>query len=652
MASEATVRRYWAVAETLVATKELSAAVCVLDALLQKTVSASLVELEIRTRIRIAEIVLTDTSQHPELARRSLEPSLQHLSHFSISDACRVEALKLLGVCHRRKHQYTTSEEFLKRAVDLSSSLDDKALHASVLLEISRTRYSRLTESNFTDRNAAKELVAVCSVYPQLAAVAETSAVALTLCICQFYGLICDSRMSEASVHLQSATALFGPITELGIMKALIDHLFTEAGHGAIQQSFLTEVELTTKKRPRCDPSMELGVTWLSEGSLNVLDQFLAVLRAAGSGATATAPGVGPLPATDRFAQLVANVEDQMRQLTHMKKQSIVLQHQSVTLNSELRFLVSVKIVAFIEMISQDLTKFNLCGAVAKVEALIQYCLLFQKHTVHFDSHVHITCALLLMNVSCGVGEDGPGHPFFDAAMSHLTAAGQSKSPHDEILVHLLKCVMLWNALQRTSSQSTSSVVAIRSDALNQIKLQLDDLKVSAGDTKSSQLWTPRHRSLLMLLSGALLIEEYDYPGAIASLKSAADTARKCLGMMSPVLTASLRLLAVAHSLAGVSDASDVAISTAMQLCTKCRDECGLAQCALWTLGRFVVACEGDNKRRDSLLRTLSLTTELVSIQTMQATSMEELKAIASFVPSGSPRYSQWQSKQANERKH
>lgn len=678
--AEAPVLMYWQVAEELLRNGSPTSAVLVLEGLLARPIPASMVEEEMRTRIRLADILLTE-GLHPDLARRALEPARSLALHHSVSTVMHIELLRLLSVCSRRKHNFKMSVSCLQEALSKISAerkrkvnVSDKdivAVEAHIHLELSRTFYSRLVENHFFDVEAASQLVSVSSVYSRFALVPETAAAAVTLCVCHLYGLLACGRCGEMNAHFQQANALFGSIVEISVLKGLVETVYGEAGPsglphviGASEQQSAAEIESEVpasplKKRLRSDSlvasqsvndphdahvscsSTSAGVVWLSEGALYALDQLIHMVR----------PTSGSVSLDDKFQTLVTRVDDQMRRLVSWKKPSadgsassaVLLQQQVLSHNSELRFLVAIKVAAYCEVIATDLTRNNLVSSAVRLDALCQYLLLFHKHTAHFACHLHLLCGVLFSNVAVGLREDSDRAPNVMSAVTHFAAAlATAVDPHLARMAKVFRCALWWSLLQKKSSVSHQSG---RIALMERFKADMEDIKAAAfaHEQQSSIAGCPRLRTLVALLCGAAAIDEYDYPSAIAFLKTAAELARKCFGMGTPLLSSALRLLALAHHLAGAVEASDVALTTATQLSTRCQDASCLVHCLQWTMSRMVVECDADAKHRAQLSRSIDAAAEHLQLQLAHVVAKEETQRLRLFHPAGeNAAYVQW----------
>ncbi len=195
---EGIVAQFWTVAEELWEQRLPIAAIATLEGLLRRPIPASLVVEDVRTRLRLADMILSE-SVHPEWARRTLEPARDLSHHHAVGPALRMELLRLLSVCARRKHQHKLSvsylEESLKSIGDerkrkATLPLDLVLAEANAHLELSRTWYARLLDSKFLDADAAHQLTRVSSVYDRFALQSDTSTTAITLCVCHIYGLL------------------------------------------------------------------------------------------------------------------------------------------------------------------------------------------------------------------------------------------------------------------------------------------------------------------------------------------------------------------------------------------------------------------------------------------------------------------------------
>ncbi|CUG05679.1 Hypothetical protein, putative [Bodo saltans] len=677
---EVVVHQFWSTAEELWDQHFPLAAIATLEGLLRRPIPASLVVEDIKTRLRLADMMLCE-AVHPEWARRTLEPARDLAHHHAVDAPLRVELLRLLSVCARRKHQHKLSvsylEEALKSIADqrkrkvASLPVDLVIAEVCVHLELSRTWYSKLLETNFLDADAAHHLVKISSVYERFALHSSTSPMAITLCVCHIYGLLCASKFQDVARHLQQAVALFGAMPELTILKGLVEFslldggpqslaLGFERGRGVVEGSIQPSSPL--RKRVRSEgnspspvpatgtsdtSSHPHGVLWLSEGALFVHDQLVELLKTIAkigsssntSSSSAASTTITPQVVDRTFASLMSSIEDQMKRLMNVKSGGAVTsnhQHNASTNanQSELRFLIAVKFCALSEVAALEITQLNFTAAVVKVDALRHYLELFYKHSKHFAHQVHFLAGVLFSAIAIGTMEDRIDGDHAAQAQHHFSAAAEAASdPQAAIFVDLMRCSLWWNMAfplrkaQQTSS--SSSAYQSRTALLASFSNTLDALKESHND--HPQKWTPRLRACLFLLCGCQSLEVFDYPTAVQHFKTAADVARKAMGMASPLLSLSLRLLAIAHHHSGVAEASDVAMTTSTQLSNRNHDESNLVHCLEWTLSRMLIGCDADIKHREQLLRSLESSREHIKVQLAHVVSMDELSRLKDF---------------------
>jgi hypothetical protein len=687
---ESVVQQFWSTAEELWEQQLPLAAIATLEGLLRRPIPASLVVEDVKTRLRLADMMLCE-AVHPEWARRTLEPARGLAHHHAVDAPLRVELLRLLSVCARRKHQHKLSVSYLEEALKgiaeqrkrnvTTLPVDLVIAEVCVYLELSRTWYSKLLESNFLDADAGHQLVKISSVYERFALHSNTSAMAITLCVCHIYGLLCLSKFSDVARHLQQAVALFGAMPELTILKGLVDFSLLDGGPQSLSSGGSGKSGATTadggvgpssplRKRVRSEghgPSTAVtdsqtadphGVLWLSEGALFVHDQLVELLKtiakigstsntvtATSSGGSAAAT-ITPLVVDRTFASLMSSVEDQMKRLMNLAQSTSAASHQqqqhhtTAANQSELRFLIAVKVCALSEVAALEITQLNLTAAAVKVDALRHYLELFYKHSKHFAHQVHLLAGVLFSIIAVGTLEDHADGDHAAQAQRHFSAAADAASdPQAAIFVDLMRCSLWWNLAFPLRKQcradgnhvpsSSSSVYQSRAALLSNFSRTLDSLKESHNDHPHK--WTSRLRGSLLLLCGCQSLEAFDYSSAVQHFKSAADVARKAMGMASPLLSLALRLLAIAHHHSGVAEASDVAMTTSTQLSHRNHDESNLVHCLEWTLSRMLIGCDADIKHREQLLRSLEVSREHIKVQLSHVVSMDEFNRLREF---------------------
>lgn len=694
LSDETMVHQFWAVAEELWDHQLPLAAIATLEGLLRRPIPASLVVEDVKTRLRLADMMLCE-AVHPEWARRTLEPARDLAHHHAVAAPLRVELLRLLSVCARRKHQHKLSVSYLEEALkSISDERKRKAVSLSaelasaevcVHVELSRTWYSKLLESNFLDVDAAHQLVRISSVYDRFALQSATSSMAITLCVCHIYGLLCLNKFQDVARHLQQAVALFGAMPELTILRGLVEFSFLEGGpqslaHGLSRVSGggqVVQPASPLRKRVRSEsgspatlppasdsmPSTEgTGVMWLSEGALYVHDQLVDLLKAiskigstsasgAASGSAASGSSGASIPVTPQtieraFASVMTSVDDQMKRITQPTRNNTAIPsaqpHNQTSANqSELRFLIAVKFCALAEVATVDITQLNLTAAVVKIDALRHYLELFYKHSKHFAYQVYILAGVLFSTMSVSSLEDHIEAPHARRAQLQFNAAvGAASDPQVVIFIDLMRCCLWWNVAFPLRKQyraetaggnttTSSSVYQSRAVLIEHFCRTLDGLKESYNDHPGR--WTPRLRACMLVLCGCQSLESFDYASAINHFKGAADVARKVMGMASPLLALSLRLLAIAQHHSGLAEASDVAMTTSTQLSHRSHDQSNLVHCLEWTLSRMLIGCDADIKHRDQLLRSLESSREHLSKELTRLDAMEETSRLMEF---------------------
>ena len=701
--SESDIRSYWEAAESLVAAGAAICAINLLDALLAAPVPSSMILEEITTRVRAADLALSE-QLHPDVARRIIEPAIKLFDHFSVSAELKVNVLKIMSIVARRRSQYAQSVAFLQQCstivekelnssgggvIKMAIEGDDSSPSASrrrrveaaapravvkeeqkphgpsevleklqclILLELSRTHYARVLDSQFSDMDAIAQMEHSTARYASFAQSPALYSLSATLCVTHIFSLLLQSQLANAILHLKEAEAMFGHCPEFSALLALVETLHI-GGCGIVADSSKRE-RVSSSSIPQHSTTQSSSmssfkiVNWLSEGSVRILSLFLELLRRAGSSSH------GDLASS--LKDLTNAVEEQMRSLTALKRQvsnsasspsggallsATTMSSSSssaAAVNSEIRFLVGVKVAAYVEVILADLTRLDVVGALRKLEPLCSYLLMFRQHTIHYRAHIHLVIAALTI---CLFRSKQSADQAVEACMEHLTAAEQAGAEGGTVLTaRLLRALVYQNLLKEAASNTKGR--ASMSDQRRTLESLLEQLQVSFDQSNSGQKppWALRHRALFSVITGASALDVHDYPKAVQVLKSATEQSKQVFGLQNPTVCQSLRLLSLGHSLAGAEEQAEIALTTASQLANKCSDEHTMIHCLQWTLSHLIVITDNDRRLQTQLQSALTVGMEKLQHQFQQVSQMPEWSAVTTFLPERQD-YSQWLAK-------
>jgi len=130
------IESLWAAAEVLLSSGYILEAVQTLDGLVSSDAfPVALTAHEMRTRIRLAEILLSYTTAFDE-ARRVLEGAAKHYGHGDVDISMRLRVLRGLATCASRKGQPSAAVKYLEEALQVCQKGRDDDWHDTLLVEL------------------------------------------------------------------------------------------------------------------------------------------------------------------------------------------------------------------------------------------------------------------------------------------------------------------------------------------------------------------------------------------------------------------------------------------------------------------------------------------------------------------------------------
>lgn len=564
------VKELWLYAEQLASNSDEIGSIAMLEAMLPLFTNA-MIEEEVATRIRLADLILSSPHLHPDSARKVLEAHsvVQLMDHPQTSSTTRSSVLRLVGVSHRRRGNYSRSARCFQEALAKIAS-DDLLSEATLRLELSRTLFSALLLEEAHQGNLRDALLEATAPYKKLVSLPGLRAISLSLCICHALTLTYAERWLDAIAHLKEAQTLFSlsnetPPADLSVLLTLIDYAVADSG-----------------RTPIAVPS----------DSLEVLQHFFALLRW----------NVAPSPQETYetiFAELQTFVEHRMKSLTSVSKAP------SPTTNAEIRLLTAVKLAGLCECARFNLVQLKLTAAFEKIVEASNYMKVFTKGSSSF----HFDVRLLLGFLFCIVGTAATNEHFLGQGVSCLQKASSTATRVEQLRTcELTSCIAMWNwyqgsvaKVQRLAASTSGTVThellsltTLCTAHLEAFRKRLLAIAESRASSSASTPWVQRHDCMLRILQGALHIEEHDYEAAIVDLKAVTDALRLSSGLNSPLLPYALRLLACAYQMSGSSEANGVALATATQLGGRGLDAASIAECC-----RLIFRDDADGSTRD-----------------------------------------------------
>ena len=561
----------------------------------------------------------------------------------------RLKAMRLAALCYRRRGAFEKAIQLCSSADAIISkwsedekskpTADQVAQAALFAMERSRVYFSLAVESAFTDKSSLESLVKATEAFPSFlppkaaksnpqseqleskwvllaAAVPPWNAghidrvcrsTVLALAVCHVMGLLALGAFAKAEHAIEQVESVLGMQKELAVMKALL-----AVGIG----------RSTTKQKQVKSSSSTVEVTsWVSAPLLAVLEALLDLLTA-----SATCDRESSIQHCNR---LVEAVEDRMRALTDVSR----TQAGSTQINSEVRCLVGVKLVAYSELVVMDLSKLSVCAAVSKLLPLTQYVTLFHRHTAHFRPYIHLLIGVLAACLQRPEEALEHAERVLDSALPSSTADVSAILTCESALAGLLLKAQVGFifANQVRFQQVFEATVDTLQSAINPSSLFLD----------SAPEISQRHKIALGTLFAAHHLHGRDYNSASGLLKQTVDASKEFFGVSAPPTAMAMRLLGTAYDQAGQEEKAEVSVTAASQLAAKCGDVVALAGCLTW-----MVAHPGSSAPSTHHSQLISLSKQYAAeLDTGNGSSVKDVDEILAFLPGRSQAYDEWVAK-------
>lgn len=348
--------------------------------------------------------------------------------------------------------------------------------------------------------------------------------------------------------------------------------------------------------------------------------------------------------------------------------------------NAELRLLVGIKLTAFLELSLADTTAGDWVEAAAKLDALATFMLVFIRHTAHFrlpfhaaaaclchaigdhaaaDRHTDVLADLLLPQqtvavttpVAHGADEDSVGLTahVLRLALEHQLQGGSGREK--PLVADAAALVMVLRAYSAVATQNRAALAIVAPHLETLAAWRRPQGSFTAGGSSSNSkpdsaaggaTVTDRVGLVIELLRGHCQLQGGDWRTAVATLKALASAARDAYGVNSPLVAASLRLLADAHSRSGNSGGSDAAAAMATNVATTVGDVAGVMQCLAWSLTRMSVVTAADADRRRDTHQQLEAQREIYHRDVSAAREAAAVRRVAAFLPDTDDEYRRW----------